>query len=149
MLMRRPPREKSFQRGGRVGDWRRGDAMVRAHVATDHEARRAGVHDVDGKIVDGGAVHQHVIAAKHGRDHAGDGDCGAQCPPYRAFAMLDRARRIEIGAQAEERRTQVLDEHIAILAFEEPRYFAAARERDQRERVVVHRIAVDETAAVA
>ena len=105
--------------------------------------------DVDGEVVDGGAVHQDIIAAKHGRDHAGDRHGGAQRPPYGAFAMLDGARRVEIGAQAEERGAQVLDEHIAVLALEEPCHLAAARQRDPREGIVVHRIAVDEAAPVA
>ena len=63
--------------------------------------------------------------------------------------MLERSAGGQIGADAEVRLAQILDQHVAVLSLQQPRDFAAARQRHEREGVIVHGVGVDEASAVA
>jgi hypothetical protein len=61
--------------------------------------------------------------------------------------MHDQLPGAEIRRHAEERQRQILDRVLAELAAQEARDLPARHEGHQRQRVVVHRIRVDEAAS--
>ncbi len=76
-----------------------------------------GLHDVDGQVVDGGAVDQHVLAAVHRRHDAGNRHRGAQRVGQAAVAMLERAAVVRLALMQKYGMPQILDEHVAVFAL--------------------------------
>src|SRR5665213_830353 len=127
----------------------RGETALGTDIAADHQSRRVALHDIHRQVVDGRAIDQDFFAAKHRRHDAGNRDRGAQrlCQP--AFAVLPCPAGSEVGADAQVRPAQILDQHVAVLAFEQTRDLASPGQGDQWKGVIIDRVGVDETSAIA